>query len=44
MKKRSQKRHRWMIPAILTAIILLATPALNLLFGDAGNGWSLIPG
>ncbi len=37
MKKRSPERRRWMIPAILTAIILLATPALNLLFGDAGK-------
>jgi len=37
MKKHSTKRRRWLIPAILTLFILIATPAMNLLFGDAGD-------
>ena len=36
MKKSSNKR-RWLIPAILTLIILVATPATSLLFGDVGE-------
>ena len=37
MKKRSTKRHRWLIPAILAIMIFLASPALELLYGDAAT-------
>ena len=37
MKKRHAKRRRWIFTAILTLIILVATPAIDLLVGDAGE-------